>query len=252
MSTQEIVEVIGEIVPDEGITLEQRHGSQALAVAREIETALVPRLEGDPAYAPLWQQFRAAPQQMAPALAGVVQVLLAADAALTRRLDGLLAEYRQASAPASTTISTGGGAYIGGDIKVTGGGFVGRDQVTITGDGNVVGDYSSATVIKQTGDPEALARAFAQFYAAVEARPDTSPEDKADLKAELKELEEEVTKGKQANEDFLTRRLRNIKRIAPDILEVVTATLANPAAGFAMVAQKVAQKAQAAAGGGGV
>jgi len=139
------------------------------------------------------------------------------------------------------------GSHLSGGVKVTGGDFVGRDktEVRITGDGNVVGDYSSATVVKRTGDPEAVARAFRQFYAAVEARPDTSPEDKADLRVELKELEEEVTKGEQANEGFLARRLRHIGRMAPDVLDVVTFTLANPAAGFAMVAQKVAQKAQA-------
>jgi hypothetical protein len=49
----------------------------------------------------------------------------------------------------SQDINTGGGAYIGGNITVSGGDFVGRDQIYISGDGNVIGDHSSATVVKQ-------------------------------------------------------------------------------------------------------
>ena len=150
MGAQEIVEVVAELIPDDGVALEQAHGPQALVVARQIEAALVPRLEKDPAYAPLWRAFRAAPLQQAPALTGVVQVLLAADAALARRLDALLEEYRRAKGASGTTIRTGGGAYVGGSVTVRSGDFVGRDkrEVHITGDGNVVGDGSSATVVK--------------------------------------------------------------------------------------------------------
>lgn len=49
-----------------------------------------------------------------------------------------------------TDINTGGSAYIGGDITVSGGDFVGRDQVHIVGDGNVIGDHSRATILKQS------------------------------------------------------------------------------------------------------
>ncbi len=244
MSTQEIIQVIGEIVPDNGAALERQHGAQALTVAREMQTALVPRLMENPAYAPLWQQFQAAPQQMAPALAGVLQVLLAADAALARRLDELLAQYRRVAAPVSNTaIHTGGGAYIGGDVTVSGGDFTGRDSVTISGDGNVVGDHSRATVIKQAGaDPAAIARAFQTLYQAIEARPNTPPQDKADLQAEVKELEQEVARGDKADENFLARRLRNIGRMAPDLLEVALTTFTNPLAGLGTAARKIAEK----------
>jgi hypothetical protein len=45
-------------------------------------------------------------------------------------------------------------------------------------------------------------------------------------------------------------RLRNIQRMAPDILDVVLAALSNPAAGFASVVKKVAQRIEESAGGG--
>jgi hypothetical protein len=229
MSTQEIVEVVGELVVDDGKTLEQQHGSQALTVAREMRTALVPHVAQNPAYAPLWEQFQSAPQQQAPALAGV-QVILGADAALARRLDALLAQYQRAKgASSSTNIDTGGGAYVGGGVTVSGGDFVGRDKVT-------------STTITQGADPEAIARAFKQFYNAVEARPDIPPADKEDLKTDLQEVEKEIAKGKEADESFVMCRLRNIKRMAPDIWEVVLATFANPVAGLGVVANKIAAK----------
>lgn len=248
MSTQEIVEVVGELVVDDGKTLEQQHGPKALAVAQEMQTALVPYVAENPTYAPLWEQFCAAPQEQAPALTGILQVILSADTALAQRLDALLVQYQQAKGTsASTTINTGGGAYVGGDVTLDGGDFVGRDRITVTGDGNVIGDGSSATVIKQTADPDAIAKAFKQFYDAVDTRPDTSAVDKEDLETDLQEMEQEVTKGDEANEGFLMRRLRNIKRMAPDVWDVVLATFANPLAGLGMVAKKVAQKAKAEA-----
>ena len=128
-------------------------------------------------------------------------------------------------------IDTGGGAYVGGEVKVEGGDFVGRDQVKIT---------------MGLSGPE-VAELFKPIYAAIEARPDTPPEDRADVKAEVQEIQAEVVKGDEADEGFLARRLRSLKRMAPDILEVTLATLANPAAGLGAVASKVAQRVKAEA-----
>jgi len=133
-------------------------------------------------------------------------------------------------------VDTGGGAYVPGTVTVSGGGdFVGRDQ-------NVGRDQTKVTGLSA----EEVADHFKSLYAAIEGRPNTPPDDKADLQAELEELQTEVVKGEEADEGFLARRLRNIGRMAPDILDVVKATLANPAAGFAAVARKVAEKAGAA------
>jgi len=125
-------------------------------------------------------------------------------------------------------VNTGGGAYIGGDVTIRGGGFVGRDQVTITGDGNVVGDHSRATVIKRTGGRDLIARAFQRLYALLAARSDIFLEDKADLRAELKDLEAEIGKGSRAREIALKRHFRNIGRISPDFLNLVLAAFLDP------------------------
>ncbi|MBN2171594.1 MAG: hypothetical protein JW819_09785, partial [Candidatus Krumholzibacteriota bacterium] len=143
-----------------------------------------------------------------------------------------------------TVIHTGGAPYFAGGIKVKGD-YVQRDKIEIhAGEGSAVtlGDHSPATVIRQEADPEAVARAFATLYAAVEARPDTPAADKADLRSDLKEIEAEVAKGESADESFLARRLRNVRRMAPDILEVALTTMLNPLSGLGKVAERVAAR----------
>ena len=83
---------------------------------------------------------------------------------------------------------------------------------------------------------------FKNLLTAVEHQSRLSEVDKADLKIEIEELRQELSKKERANESFLLRRLRNIGRMAPDILEVTLATIANPVAGFGLVAVKIAEK----------
>lgn len=239
--TRAIVEVVGELVLDDGATLERQRGPQALTVARELKSELVSHLSGDQMRMAIWQSFQTDPTNTAPILVTAVETLLKADAALAQRLDTLLARYKQATGSTTAirtggayvggSVTTDGGAFVSGDVTTGGGDFVGRDQITIT----------------QGSDPETIAQAFRQFYAAVEARPNTSPQDKADLKTDLKEAEKELAKGDQADEEFLARHLRNVKRMAPDILDVVLATFANPIAGLGLVAKKIADKMKAEA-----
>jgi hypothetical protein len=244
---EQIVNVLAEVVPDEGTTLKQRHGHAALSAAQKIQGEVAPRLKTKPMYTAAWEEFQQQPEAAAPMLETAIGMLLKADVALAQRLDSLLNKFREATGE-STTVNTGGGAYVGGGVKVTNGDFVGRDKrtTTITGDGNVVGDHSSSRVVKQQGaDAAALARAFADFYTAVQQQPDLPPRDKADVQAELEEVETELQKGEKANEGFIRRRLRNVQRMAPDIYDVVLTTFGNPIAGLGLVAKKIAEKMKA-------
>jgi hypothetical protein len=144
------------------------------------------------------------------------------------------AQIESATGPAvgegARVIDTGGGAYIGGKVTVAGGDFVGRDQVKAVG------------LTKQE-----IADLFKPIYTAIDVRRDTPPQERDDLKAEVEEIQAEVAKDEDAKEVFLARRLRNLKRMAPDVLDVVLATLTNPAAGLGAVARKVAEKMKAEA-----
>ena len=89
---------------------------------------------------------------------------------------------------------------------------------------------------------------FDQLYTVIESNTKTSPANKEDIKAEVKELQSIVTEATQKNEkmdeSFLSRRFRNIARMAPDVLDVVVATLANPLAGLGIAVKKIAEKAK--------
>ncbi len=125
-------------------------------------------------------------------------------------------------------VSTEAGSYVPGTVNVGGGTFIGRDRI------------AGARL-----DPEAIARIFAPLYAAIEQRADTSPADKGDLIEELRDLQFEVGRGDDADAGLLQRRLRNLGRVAPDILRLVVAALADPVAGFSAVAARTAEAMRA-------
>ena len=121
---------------------------------------------------------------------------------------------------------------------------IGRDQIVSAGDGSVVfeGGVSNSHIFAIGNNRLDTAYKFASIFPQIEERPNLSTVDKSDLKSELKIFEDEDKKGPESNEGFLAQRLRSIKRIAPDILEVAIATITNPAAGFGTIAKKVAEK----------
>jgi cell division septum initiation protein DivIVA len=97
-----------------------------------------------------------------------------------------------------------------------------------------------------------VAQLFNQIYSAIESHSGTSATTKEDLKAEVKEIQSTVatavSKKERIDESFLARRFRNITRMAPEILDVVVATLANPLAGLGVAVAKIAEKAKSEAG----
>jgi hypothetical protein len=128
-----------------------------------------------------------------------------------------------------TSVRVGDISDISGNVNVAGGNIT--THQTITG--------LSAAEIKQL---------FDGLYSQIDARANTSPADKEDIKAEVKEIQSTVTEAAQKNEkldeSFLSRRFRNIARMAPDVLDVVVATLTNPLAGLGVAARKIADKAK--------
>ena len=157
------------------------------------------------------------------------------------------------------SINIGGG--VGGDVKTAGGDLVdtgGGDVVyghkTTVGDvigskGVAIGPDAQSTVYEGV-DAAKLEAAFAEILARLDEleTKGAASQDVADAKDEVEEIKTEAAKGEEADETFLEKRLRNIARMGPDILEVVTATLANPGAGVAMIVKKVAAKAREEAG----
>jgi hypothetical protein len=215
-----------------------------LTIARDIDATLVPRLKENDTHLSIWHDFQADPDSARPLLEAAVDMLLSADAALARRLDALLEQYRQAQGAARSSVDTGGGAYVGGGVTVSGGDFVGRDKhtVTVTGDGNVVGDHSSATVIKRMGVPPAeVAALFDQALALARQRP---PDVQEDLEAAVETAREEVERGDEADKGLLSKALDVLLEEGPDVLEIVLQAILNPAAAAGKGARMLAKHAR--------
>jgi hypothetical protein len=128
-----------------------------------------------------------------------------------------------------SSVRVGNVSEVRGNVNVAGGNIT-THQIT-TG--------LSAAEIKQL---------FDQLYSNIDARTDTPPADKEDIKAEVKEIQATVTEAEQKNEKvdegFLSRRFRNIARMAPDVLDVIVVTLGNPLAGLGVAVKKIAEKAK--------
>ncbi|MDP1545802.1 MAG: hypothetical protein Q8L87_07255 [Anaerolineales bacterium] len=115
-----------------------------------------------------------------------------------------------------------------GNGSVVIGGNVERSNVVV-GNNNVVSNKSIQ-----------LAAYFEIIVQAVE-NTQLAPADKLDVKAELQEIQTAL-EAPTPDETFLARRFRNIKRMAPDIVDVAFETLKNPIGGVAEVIKRVAKK----------
>lgn len=130
--------------------------------------------------------------------------------------------------PKKSSDTTNYGVGIGGNVNTGGGDITGRDHIEIRSSGPT---------------PDQLAAAFAPIYTRIERLEHLPKEDREDLQATTKEIQDEVAKGEKADETVLQRRLRSIGRMAPDILEVIISTIANPVLGLGVAARKIADKA---------
>ncbi len=169
---------------------------------------------------------------------------------------------KEGEKPAGQSFNISVGGNVNGKMNVAGGDInetnIAGDNVTgdkisvgsISGStGVAIGRGSSATV-NQGADAAELAKVFADMFSQLDAlKAKGVPEtDIADAKETVEAVKEEAAKGDKADEGVITKHLRNIARMGPDILDVVTASLTNPVAGVAVVVKKIAAKARADAG----
>lgn len=115
-----------------------------------------------------------------------------------------------------------GGINITGNVEIKNSKVAGRDNV----EKNVVNINVS----------------FAPVYHALKENTTIPPDDKKKIEASVKQIETEIKKGVKAEPSFIQKRLENIQKMAPDILEVVVASLQNPAAGIGLAVKKVINK----------
>jgi hypothetical protein len=106
----------------------------------------------------------------------------------------------------------------------------------VQGSSIVMGDHN--TVSSQSVN---IAPLFQTIYQYVDAHPKLQAGKKQDAKEELKEIQTALEEPKP-DENFIARRFRNLKRMAPEIVEVAFETLKNPIGGVAEVVKRIAKK----------
>jgi hypothetical protein len=116
-----------------------------------------------------------------------------------------------------------------GNSSIVIGGNVDRSNI-VSGNNNVVSNHSIN-----------IAPLFATIYRFVETHPKLQAGKKQDAKAELKEIQSALEETKP-DENFIARRFRNLKRMAPEIVDVAFETLKNPLGGMAEVIQRISKK----------
>jgi hypothetical protein len=125
---------------------------------------------------------------------------------------------------------------------------IGGDQNVIQGSisGGVVVQGRGANVsVQQSGgiNQEQLSLVFEKMYQAIQSRPDDPNIDKEEISGTVQRIEQEVKKGDQANESKLNRWMESLNKMAPDIVDVILASLGGPVSGLTAVLKKVAEHA---------
>lgn len=106
-------------------------------------------------------------------------------------------------------------------------GYIGSQVIINTGGGN----YYAGQVNNM----------FVSLLSDIDKQTALDDTQKKKIKEEISTINQELLKDKPT-ESFFAQRIANIKNIAPDIADVVLATVLNPAAGFSEIARKIAKK----------
>ena len=116
-----------------------------------------------------------------------------------------------------------------GNGSIVIGGNVDRSNI-VSGNNNVVSNQSIN-----------IAPLFETIYRFVETHPKLQAGKKKDAKEELREIQTALEEPRP-DENFIARRFRNLKRMAPEIVEVAFETLKNPLGGVAEVIKRRSKK----------
>lgn len=95
-------------------------------------------------------------------------------------------------------------------------------------------------------DTKDVVDAFLRIYQAVDDKQFVSEGQASNVREAVELIEEENAKGEKANEKVVKLSFQTLAQMAPDILDVVVATLVSPITGISAVVKKIAEKAKSA------
>ena len=148
-----------------------------------------------------------------------------------------LAEAPAAAEPRVTRIDTGGGAYVGGTVTVSGGGeFVGRDQI-VQGNQYRARDISGQQVAfgqearVEVGGGLSGAEIDRLFRPLMDAVAQARAEQRVEAREMVEALKREVEKGEQAEDSVMAKLIDGLAELVPGAVGAVVSMFATPILG---------------------
>ncbi len=265
MSIRETVRILTVFVQDDGETLREREGPEAVTLAEDMVSLLRVRLQEETPYKAIWESFEADPEDTATELIGVLEVLTETDPALESRLEGFLEEYEASqppSGPRRAQVPEQNIAVEGRVPETTAG--VEDTAVTVAeeedyGEGTYLyGNLEPGTprsqpepgfeglgfegqVIRPGQEEPDLALLFERLTATVDTLPDLADEDEEELKSRLREIEVALTE-EEIDEALVVHHMQAVRQIAPDLGRVMMARLKDSGLGLEALMERIARQ----------
>jgi hypothetical protein len=127
----------------------------------------------------------------------------------------------------------------GASVNITGENIVG----SINASGHAKVDVTQSSVHK-TEDTD-FEKLFELLEEKIKARPENPNVDKQEIQEQVTRIKNEAAQGEKANPNKLERWIRNLFSMAPDIVDVMAASLGGPISGLTTVIQKIAARVKA-------
>ncbi|HLO18047.1 MAG TPA: hypothetical protein VK206_24665 [Anaerolineales bacterium] len=120
---------------------------------------------------------------------------------------------------------------------------------SINAGGRAKVDVTQSSVHKT--DDANFERLFELLEEKIKARPEDPNVDKQEIQEQVNQIKAEAAQGEKANPNKLERWIRNLAGMAPDIVDVMAASLGGPISGLTAVIQKIAARVKAESGNKG-
>jgi hypothetical protein len=123
---------------------------------------------------------------------------------------------------------------------------IGGDQNIIEGSisGGIItqGRNARVTTYQNSGpDVKELTALFEKLYQHIESRELDPNVDKEEITETVHKIEKEAAQGEKANQTKLQRWMESLNNMAPDILDVILASLGGPISGVTAALKKIAE-----------
>ena len=100
------------------------------------------------------------------------------------------------------------------------------------------------TSTHQNGDAN-FERLFDLLEEKIKTRPEDPNVEKQEIRGQVNQIKAEAAQGDQANPNKLERWIQNLFKMAPDIVDVMAASVGGPLSGLTAVVQKIAARVKA-------